>query len=68
MEHGSVRNGDEPLLLDTCTFLDWALGARVGKATLKRLERRAPLGTVYLSPLSVQELMRLAEKSRLDLK
>lgn len=59
---------DEPLLLDTCTFLDWALGARVGKATLKSLEQGAAEGRVYLSPLSVQETLRLAEKGRLDLR
>lgn len=59
---------DELLLLDTCSFLDWALGARIGRATLKRLERGAREGRVYLSPLSVQEAMRLAEKGRLDLR
>lgn len=59
---------DEPFLLDTCAFLDWALGARIGKATLKRLEQGARDGRVYLSPLSVQEAMRLAEKGRLDLR
>ena len=58
---------DEPLLLDTCTFIDWALGARVGKATLRRLEPAAREGRVYLSPLSVQEAMRLCEKGRLEL-
>lgn len=59
---------DEPLLLDTCSFLDWALGARIGRATLKHLERGGREGRVYLSPLSVQEVMRLAEKGRLDLR
>jgi PIN domain nuclease of toxin-antitoxin system len=59
---------DEPFLLDTCTFIDWALGVRVGTATLKRLEQAAREARVYLSPLSVQEVMRLAEKGRLDLR
>lgn len=59
---------DESLLLDTCSFLDWAFGARIGRGTLKRLERGAREGRVYLSPLSVQEALRLAEKGRLDLK
>jgi PIN domain nuclease of toxin-antitoxin system len=59
---------DEPLLLDTCAFLDWASGANIGKATVKLLERAAPEGRVYLSPLSVQEALRLAEKGRLDLR
>lgn len=59
---------NELLLLDTCSFLDWALGARIGRATLKRLERGGREGRVYLSPLSVQEVMRLAEKGRLDLR
>lgn len=59
---------DQPLLLDTCSFLDWALGARIGRTTLKQLERGGREGRVYLSPLSVQEVMRLAEKGRLDLR
>ncbi|MFN0061170.1 MAG: type II toxin-antitoxin system VapC family toxin [Myxococcaceae bacterium] len=59
---------DEPFLLDTCTFLDWALGTRVGTSTLKSIEAGAREGRVYLSPLSVQEVMRLAEKGRLDLR
>ncbi|MBP9111935.1 MAG: type II toxin-antitoxin system VapC family toxin [Polyangiaceae bacterium] len=58
---------DEPILLDTCTFLDWAFGARVGKTTLRRLDQAAREGRVHLSPLSVQEILRLAEKGRLDL-
>ena len=58
---------DQGLLLDTCTFLDWSLGARVGKRQLSRLERAAHEGSVYVSPLSVQEVLRLAEKGRLDL-
>lgn len=59
---------DDALLLDTCSFLDWALGARVGRIALKRIEHGAREGRVYLSPLSVQEAMRLAEKGRLELK
>jgi PIN domain nuclease of toxin-antitoxin system len=59
---------DEPYLLDTCAFLDWALGARIGKATLQRLEQGAREGRVYVSPLSVQEALRLAEKGRLQLR
>lgn len=59
---------DAPLLLDSCTFIDWALGARIGKNALKHLERGASEGRIYLSPLSVQETMRLAEKGRLDLR
>ncbi len=58
----------EPLLLDTCTFLDWALGARIGRVTLKWLEQGVREGRVYLSPLSLQEILRLAEKGRLDLR
>ncbi len=58
---------DDAILLDTCTFIDWALGARVGKKTLPRLEQGAVDGRLYLSPLSVQEVMRLAEKGRLEL-
>jgi PIN domain nuclease of toxin-antitoxin system len=59
---------DELLLLDTCTFLDWALGARIGRSTLRQLDDGAREGRVYLSPLSIQEAMRLSEKGRLDLR
>lgn len=59
---------DDPLLLDSCAFIDWALGARIGKIALKRIERGAFEGRVYLSPLSVQKTMRLAEKGRLELR
>jgi PIN domain nuclease of toxin-antitoxin system len=58
---------DEPLLLDTSAFLDWALGAAVGKRALSELERAGREGRVFLSPLSVQETMRLSEKGRLAL-
>jgi PIN domain nuclease of toxin-antitoxin system len=56
-----------PILLDTCTFLDWSLGSRVGKSSLRQLEQAAREGLIYLSPLSVQEILRLAEKGRLNL-
>jgi PIN domain nuclease of toxin-antitoxin system len=58
---------DEPLLLDTCAFLDWALGEPIARRALVDLEGGAREGRVYLSPLSVQETLRLAEKGRLDL-
>jgi len=60
--------GDEPLLLDTCAFLDWALGGPMKKAVVESLEQAAREGRVFLSPLSVQETMRLAEKGRLELR
>lgn len=44
------------------------MGARIGKATLKQLEQGGREGRVYLSPLSLQEVMRLAEKGRLELR
>jgi PIN domain nuclease of toxin-antitoxin system len=56
------------VLLDTCVFIDWALGARVGRVARKRLEQGAREGRLYLSPLSVQEALRLAERGRLDLR
>jgi PIN domain nuclease of toxin-antitoxin system len=59
---------DEPLLLDTCAFLDWALGEPIAKRVLTELEAGAREGRVYLSSLSVQETLRLAEKGRLELK
>jgi PIN domain nuclease of toxin-antitoxin system len=59
---------DEPLLLDTCAFLDWALGGAMAKHVIADLERAAREGRLFLSPLSVQETMRLAEKGRLILK
>ncbi len=58
---------DAPLLLDTCTFLDWALGGTIARRVLTELERAALEGRAYLSPLSVQETMRLSEKGRLVL-
>jgi PIN domain nuclease of toxin-antitoxin system len=58
---------DEPLLLDTCAFLDWALGEPVAKRVLEQLESAAREGRVYLSALSVQETLRLAEKGKLEL-
>jgi len=63
-----MRSADARLLLDTCAWLDWALGARIRAAVLHKLERAAGEGRAYLSPLSVQETMRLAEKGRLDLR
>ena len=60
--------GDEPLLLDTCAFLDWALGGTIAKRVLAELEQAAHEGRVYLSPLSIQETLRLAEKGRLELR
>jgi PIN domain nuclease of toxin-antitoxin system len=59
--------GDEPLLLDTCAFLDWALGGAMAKRALSELERASREGRAFLSPLSVQETMRLSEKGRLVL-
>ena len=59
---------DEPLLLDTCAFLDWALGEPIAKRVLGELESAAREGRVYLSPLSVQEALRLAEKGKLELR
>jgi PIN domain nuclease of toxin-antitoxin system len=59
---------DEPLLLDTCAFLDWALGEPIARRVLVDLESGAREGRVYLSALSVQETLRLAEKGRLDLR
>ncbi len=58
---------EAPVLLDTCAFLDWALGHRMGKRALARIERAAQDGYAYLSAVSVQETMRLAEKGRLVL-
>jgi PIN domain nuclease of toxin-antitoxin system len=58
---------DEPLLLDTCAFLDWALGSTIGKRALSELERAGREGRVFLSPLSIQETMRLSEKGRMVL-
>lgn len=63
-----TSSANDPLLLDTCAFIDWSLGARVGKTALRRIEAAAHDGRLYLSPLSVQETMRLAEKGRLDLR
>ena len=59
---------DEPLLLDTCAFLDWALGEPIAKRVLAELESAAREGRVYLCSLSVQETLRLAEKRKLDLR
>lgn len=59
---------DEPLLLDTCAFLDWALGEPIAKRVLAQLEAAACEGRVYLSSLSIQEALRLAEKGKLDLR
>jgi PIN domain nuclease of toxin-antitoxin system len=58
---------DDPLLLDTCAFLDWALGGPMAKRAVSELERAAREGRAFLSPLSVQETMRLSEKGRLVL-
>jgi PIN domain nuclease of toxin-antitoxin system len=59
---------DEPLLLDTCAFLDWALGEPMAKRVLAALEEGALEGRVYLCALSVQETLRLAEKGKLELR
>jgi len=59
---------DEPLLLDTCAFLDWALGEPIARRVLAELESAAREGRVYLCSLSVQETLRLAEKGKLDLR
>lgn len=59
---------DEPLLLDTCTFLDWAFGRPMAKRALGELEQAAREGRAYLSALSVQETLRLAEKGKLELR
>jgi PIN domain nuclease of toxin-antitoxin system len=59
---------DDPLLLDTCAFLDWALGEPIARRALVVLEDAAREGRVYLCSLSVQETLRLAEKGRLDLR
>ena len=60
---------DEPLLLDTCAFLDWARGEDpIAKRVLAELERGAREGRVYLSALSVQETLRLAEKGKVELR
>jgi PIN domain nuclease of toxin-antitoxin system len=59
---------DQPLLLDTCAFLDWALGEPIARRVLALLENGAREGRAYLCSLSVQETLRLAERGRLDLK
>ena len=59
---------DEPLLLDTCAFLDWALGEPIAKRVLGELEGAAREGRVFLSSLTVQEALRLAEKGKLELR
>jgi PIN domain nuclease of toxin-antitoxin system len=59
---------DDPLLLDTFAFLDWALGEPMAKRVLVELEGAACEGRVYLSSLSVQETLRLAEKGKLELR
>jgi PIN domain nuclease of toxin-antitoxin system len=59
---------DEPLLLDTCVFIDWALSGPIAKRVLTELDRAASEGRAYLSSLSVQETLRLAERGRLDLR
>ena len=59
---------DEALLLDTCAFLDWALGEPMARRALSALEAGAREGRVYLCSLSLQEVLRLAEKGRLDLR
>lgn len=59
---------DEPMLLDTCAFLDWALGEPIAKRVLGALEGAAREGRVYLCSLSVQEALRLAEKGKLELR
>ncbi|MBN1607806.1 MAG: PIN domain-containing protein [Polyangiaceae bacterium] len=59
---------DQPLLLDTCAFLDWALGETIARRPLTLLENGVCEGRVYLCSLSVQETLRLAERGRLDLK
>lgn len=58
---------DAPLLLDTCVFIDWALGGPITKRAVAELDRAAREGRAYVSPLSVQETLRLAEKGRLVL-
>jgi len=59
---------DDLLLLDTCAFLDWALGEPIARRVLADIERAAREGRVHLCSLSVQEALRLAEKGRLDLR
>jgi PIN domain nuclease of toxin-antitoxin system len=59
---------DEPFLLDTCVFLDWALGEPIAKRILAELEGSAREGRGYLSSLSIQEALRLAEIGKLDLR
>ena len=59
---------DEPLLLDTCAFLDWARGEPIAKRVLAELEGAAREGRACLCALSVQETLRLAEKGRLELR
>lgn len=58
----------DPLLLDTCALLDWALGEPIARHALTALEDGARQGSVYLCSLSVQETLRLAEKGKLDLR
>lgn len=55
------------LLLDTCCFLDWTLGARMGKWPSRQIARALRGQQAYLSALSVQEVLRLAEKGRVAL-
>lgn len=57
----------EPILLDTCSLLDVAFDQRVGSRARRRIEAAAGGGALFLSPLSVQEVLRLVERGRLKL-
>ncbi len=60
---------DEPLLLDTCVLLDWTLAARqVSKRAAAEIDAATLEGRAYLSAISLQEVFRLAERGRLDLR
>lgn len=58
---------DASLLLDTCVFIDWAFQGPLSKRVQQLLDAAANEGRVYLSSVSVQETLRLAEKGRLRL-
>jgi PIN domain nuclease of toxin-antitoxin system len=58
---------DEALLLDTCAFLDWAFEEPMSKRAQRELESASRDGRAHLSPLSVQETLRIAERGKLDL-
>jgi PIN domain nuclease of toxin-antitoxin system len=57
----------EPILLDTCAMLDVAFGQRVGARARRRIETSAAESSLYLSSLSIQEVLRLVERGRLKL-